>query len=97
MENLDLYAIGVVFSSKTLDNLVDRFNLLNIELIAEGTLASGYEMYLTGSQLKVAEKKLVELKSENIKGVFLFDRPHKFSDGSRYDRLLALFKEGSGE
>lgn len=82
-------AFGLTFQVGYFDRLAAILGEENIS--AEGTSASGYELYVRRSDLNSLGLLRTDERIRDLEIQF-YESPRNISDGSRYDRLVDHFK-----
>ena len=81
-------AIGLTFSNETLHLLEDILSDNKFNFGGEGSMASGYEIYVSPSAVEEAIREITTNPKLDGHKVELYERVRDSKDGTRYDRLI---------
>ena len=85
-------AIGLTFSNETFKVLMKILSDPKFNFTGEGSMASGYELYLAPDK---AQEAIREIKTNRLlegHKIEIYELVRDFTDGTRYDRLIDHLK-----
>jgi len=89
-EETSWMAFGLTFHLDNYRRLREILAEVEVGVLAEGTMASGYELYISQAGLDSLELLKGDPRLGDLQIQF-YERPRNMSEGSRYDRLVDHF------
>jgi hypothetical protein len=81
-------AIGLTFSNETFAVLMEVLRDPKFNFAGEGTMASGYELYVAPDAAQDAIREITTNRLLEGHNVQIYKRVRDYNDGTRYDRLI---------
>jgi len=88
----DFAAIGLTFSNETFHVLMKVLSEPKFNFAGEGSMASGYELYVAPDAAQEAIREITTSRLLEGHKVEIYKRVRRFSDGTKYDRLIDHFE-----